>query len=65
MDAQPLLTPVDVGDRLNLKTARVIRLSREGKLPAIALPGGEFRFDAADLEKWLASQRVQPREAMQ
>jgi excisionase family DNA binding protein len=49
-----LLTAREVRDRLRLKrTETVLRWGRQGKLPAIRLPGGAIRFRKEDIERWL------------
>lgn len=54
-----LLTARDVADRLGFSTETILRWVRQGKLPAIRLPGGAIRFREDDLERWL-EQRATP-----
>ncbi len=51
----PLLTAREVGELLLLSAETVLRYTREGRLPAIRLPGGALRYREADLEKWLSA----------
>lgn len=57
-----LLTKAQVGELLALHPESVMRLSREGKLPrAIKIggrPGSAVRFDKAEIEACVASQRA-------
>ena len=52
---RPLLTARDVAELLGLSTETVLRWVRSGKLPAIRLPSGAIRFDADELDEWLAA----------
>jgi len=59
MSPKPLLDIYDATALLNLTTRRIHALVRSGKLPHVALPDGEVRFDEADLLVWI-SQHKQP-----
>ncbi|MGH2869034.1 MAG: helix-turn-helix domain-containing protein [Solirubrobacteraceae bacterium] len=50
-----LLTARNVAEILGVNTETVLRLIREGQLPAIRLPGGRLRIVEAEFEDWLAS----------
>ena len=49
-----LLTPADVADTLATDEGKVRRLIKDGALPAIVLPGGEFRVSPQSLETYLS-----------
>lgn len=56
-----LLTPFDVDCLLRLPRGRAERFARSGKLPCIVLPGGDVRFDADAVARWLqANARIGP-----
>jgi hypothetical protein len=50
---QTLLDADDAGAILLLSARRVRALARQGKLPHVVLPGGEIRFDPADLSRFV------------
>jgi excisionase family DNA binding protein len=50
-----LLTTFDVCRRWRLKDRTVLAWAETGKLPAIRTPGGQWRFQAADVEAVLAA----------
>lgn len=53
-----LWTTEQVRERLGLgSTDAVLRLVRDNKLPRIELGGRLFRFDPADVERWLTERR--------
>jgi len=52
-----LLTGYEVDRMLRYPSGRAVRLARAGKLPHIALPDGEIRFDKAEIEKLLTNKR--------
>jgi hypothetical protein len=52
-----LLTPHDVGLWLSMRTGRVLRLARDGRIPCRRLPCGDILFDPAELTAWLDSLR--------
>lgn len=58
--SEPLLNAVQVARRLGIPAARVKRLAKAGELPHVALPGNELRFDAEDLDRWVASYKRGP-----
>lgn len=49
-----LLTAREVADTFGVSPETVLRWTRDGKLPAIRLPGGAIRYRPAELEEWLA-----------
>jgi excisionase family DNA binding protein len=49
-----LMTAREVADLLGVSTETVLRWVRQGKLPAIRLPGGAIRFAEHAIEAWLA-----------
>jgi len=51
-----LLIPAEIDRRLRLPAGKAERLARRGKLPHIVLPGGEIRFDEAEIEQLLTPQ---------
>ena len=59
-----LLTPRDVGRRLNLSTSRVIQLDREGVLPALRDSGGRRLFDPEVVERF-AMKREHAKQALE
>jgi excisionase family DNA binding protein len=56
-----LVTPGDVAAWLAIPVRRVERMARDGEIPAIRLPTGEYVFDADDLTAWLNSLRERGR----
>jgi excisionase family DNA binding protein len=58
-----LLTARQVADLLGVSAETVLRWARNGKLPAIRLPGGAIRFRADDLDGWL-EERATPRRGV-
>lgn len=52
-----LLSPRDVGRRLNLSTSRVVQLDREGVLLAIRDSAGRRFYDAETVEHFAAARR--------
>ena len=61
---QRLLTPRETDQLLRYPHGRSIRLAKEGKLPAIVLPDGEYRFIEQDIESILHVHRAsEPSEA--
>lgn len=52
-----LLLPIEAAEVLRLSSARVVKLARKGVIPCITMPGGDIRFDAADLTAWIATRR--------
>jgi len=49
-----LLTTREVADKLGLSTATVLRRWRTGELPGFRLASNVLRFDADELNAWLA-----------
>jgi excisionase family DNA binding protein len=49
-----------VANRLRLSVETVLRWHRDGKLPAIRLPGGAVRFREWEIEEWLEKRVEQP-----
>jgi len=49
-----LLTARQVADRLGVTSHTVLRWTREGKLPGFRLPSGALRYEAQDIEAWIA-----------
>ena len=52
-----LLTARELADVLGLSVETILRWVRQGKLPAIRLPGGAIRFREDEVEGWLQSGR--------
>jgi hypothetical protein len=48
-----LITPGDVAAWLSIPVRRVDRMARDGDIPAIRLPTGEYVFDPDALASWL------------
>ena len=59
-DEIDLLTPREVDRLLRWPQGRAVRYGQSGELPCIKLPGGELRFDRAQLERWLAEHAAPP-----
>ena len=53
-----LMTTADVVKRLNTTKQTVCVWIRAGKLPAVRMPNGDYRFDRAELEAWLQSRKT-------
>ena len=58
-----LLTARHVAEQFGLSTETILRYTREGKLPAIKLPGGAWRYRRDDLDAWL-TERATPRRGV-
>jgi excisionase family DNA binding protein len=43
---------------LGVSTETVLRWTRRGDLPAIRLPGGAIRYQAQELDAWLAARHT-------
>ncbi|MBV9819130.1 MAG: helix-turn-helix domain-containing protein [Solirubrobacterales bacterium] len=56
----PLLRPNDVAHLLSVSRAWVYDAARSGRIPSLRLGGedGPLRFDAEDIEQWLAEARA-------
>jgi excisionase family DNA binding protein len=58
---QPMLKPEEVAARLNVSLRFIRRLCHERRVPYTKV--GKFvRFDADELEAWITTQRVGPRD---
>ena len=53
-----LLTARAVAEMLGVSTETVLRWTRRGDLPAIRLPGGAIRYQAQELDAWLAARHT-------
>jgi excisionase family DNA binding protein len=53
-----LLTAREVADLLGVSTETALRWVRQGKLPAIRLPGGAIRFREEEVEAWIAGRAI-------
>lgn len=47
------LTPSELDRLLRLPRGRSRRMARRNLIPFLSLPGGEIRFDRAEIERWL------------
>jgi excisionase family DNA binding protein len=57
---RPMLKPEEVAERLNVSLRFIRRLCHERRVPYTKI--GKFvRFDADELEAWIATQQVVPR----
>ena len=62
-DLPRFLTLPDVAEILNTSVAQVYAMVRRGDLPAIKIGGrGQWRVSEADLEDYIAQQRVETRQ---
>jgi excisionase family DNA binding protein len=58
---RPMLRPEEVAERLNVSLRFIRRLCHERRVPYTKV--GKFvRFDAGELEAWIATRRVVPRD---
>jgi excisionase family DNA binding protein len=57
-----LLTARQVADLFGISTETILRWQREGKLPAIRLPGGAIRFREDEVEEWLRERETVDRQ---
>lgn len=58
---EPLLTPEQVADRLQIPVARVRQMCRRRELPAIKLTNARqapWRIDPADLDRWITERKA-------
>lgn len=56
-----LLSDHEASELLRIKTRRLTKLARDGKVPCVILPDGELRFSRADLAEWALKFRQLPR----
>lgn len=62
-DLPQLLQLADVADILKTSSSQVYAMVRRGELPAIKIGGrGQWRVDLADLEDYIAAQKVATRD---
>jgi excisionase family DNA binding protein len=54
-DAPALLVQQEVADLLRVEPRTVRRWAREGKIPAVKLPSGEYRFRREDVDDLIES----------
>lgn len=47
------LTPLEAARLLRVPTARLLRLARQGRVPAIRMPDGSWLFSRQGLDDWL------------
>lgn len=58
---EPLLTPEQVAERLQIPVARVRQMCRSHELPAIKLGESRrsiWRIDPADLDRWITERKA-------
>lgn len=48
-----LMTPQQVGKALNVSDKRVKEWAKDGKMPAVVLPNGRFRFNPSIVQSWI------------
>jgi len=60
-DTRPLLDIRAAADRLGCSERFVRRMVQERRIPFVKLGGTRVRFVDADLDKWVAGQRVEPK----
>lgn len=60
-DPRPLLDIRAAADRLGCSERFIRRLVQERRIPFVKLGGTRVRFVDADLDKWVAGQRVEPK----
>jgi excisionase family DNA binding protein len=63
MATQTLLTPFEAAELLRLPSRRVVRMAKAGEIPHVLLPGDEYRFDEAELWRWVDDHKQPPAEA--
>jgi excisionase family DNA binding protein len=51
-----ILTAPELAELLKLPTNRVLIMARRGEIPSLSI-GGRIRFDASEIETWLAFHR--------
>ena len=52
-----LLTAEELGELLRVTSNTVVRMARDGEVPAIKI-FGRLRFNAAEIEQWIEAQKV-------
>jgi excisionase family DNA binding protein len=50
-----LLTSRDLTSRLNISHQTICKWTAQGKLPALRLPNGAYRYRKEDIDAWLAA----------
>ncbi len=56
-DERQLLTLEEVAELLRLGKRTTYRMAKEGELPAFKI-GGAWRFDRADIDRWIEEQKA-------
>jgi hypothetical protein len=54
---QTFIDSRDAGRLLNMPSARLVRFAKQGIVPCVLLPDGDYRFIAADLIAWAEQHR--------
>jgi excisionase family DNA binding protein len=54
-----LLTVDELAEILRLTRNRVVRMARNGEMPAVVLDG-RLRFDSIEIENWVRQNRINP-----
>jgi putative molybdopterin biosynthesis protein len=57
LSAIELLTAEELGELLRVTSNTIVRMARDGEVPAIKI-FGKLRFDAAEIERWIETQKV-------
>ena len=63
MDDNAALTVRQVADLLSVDAKTVYRLAQQGNLPGFKV-AGSWRFMRQDIETWIESQKVAPRDQL-
>jgi hypothetical protein len=53
-----LMTGREVDLAFRWPRGRAVRLAKRGELPAVRLPGGDLRFDRADIEQLIQAAKI-------
>lgn len=57
-DSEPLLTPAEVADLLNISTKTLARWTDEGHVPVVVLPMGRRRYRPVDVAALTITRRA-------
>lgn len=52
-----LLTDGEAAELLAVPVRRLRQMADDNRIPHVRLPGGDLRFDAADLARWIQSRK--------
>ena len=58
---QKLLHDFEAAEFLKMRTSKLLRLAKQGKVPCVRLPDDEIRFIETDLVEWIEGYKASVR----